>query len=221
MNLKVIVLAHRQDTVDRHMKYWEHHGAPITFICPEDKPVQTKHDVLLVGKSAHEGPEAQKRLMKALHVGIFSGAERILIHEHDSICLSPELPPFKRGVFGNVFTNEDRDFLAPYYVNPPWLFDFDSLHKVESAIKKYELTEEGFIDRLIAAGAFVSGIPIRHHEPKGYTEAELNQHRDAYRLLEIIAQGGTMIHGIKDEYMLRRIEKIYDNRHVLRTIGSE
>ena len=207
--LTVVVMAHgaAQRIFDRHMAFWESHGAPILVICPENDTVKTRHTRYSSRKAQHHGPEAHLRNRSTLQILSTIDSEFFLIFEYDSFCLNPT-PNLQRGLSGVVFKDRDRArWMASRYATPPWMVDRLSLAAMESVAEEYPaLTEEGFADRYFSALADLNGIPILHHSPPGFSRTTITS-QDLSLLKSAIESGSSMIHGVKDSWVLHYIEE--------------
>lgn len=211
MTTQVVVIAHgaRQDVFDRHLKFWQH--GPILVVTPENDPVKTDLQTLVFGKAQQAGDEARLRILLMLSRLMVTPATQYAIFEDDSICLSPKLPMIcdSPGLYGNTFGNVER-FVSPRYANPPLMMKRETLELIYAASKRYlNVTEEGHFDRLFAAWAFLSNVPILDYTPPGYSRATIIDKQFGEMAGAIIA-GATMIHGIKYPHCLDLAKKAYE-----------
>jgi hypothetical protein len=120
-------------------------------------------------------------------------------------------PDLGRGLFGNIVENVATGrFLAPRYANPPWLIDVRSLGVMAGTAKESPaLYEEGEADRYLSALAQLAGVPILPFDPADYSQAHLEA-KHLHELRTVIHQGGTMVHGVKDGWMLAAARQFRD-----------
>jgi hypothetical protein len=214
MSLQVVVIAHGNGIAafKRHEKYWLAHRAPVLVLCPEDDPIDCQ-DCLAVGKATRAGMDSIYRLNALFRSLDCRSWERCVIYEYDSFSLDGKLPE-GRGFWGNIKPNmESPKMMAARYANPPWCFDRESFDAMNEVRKQFDLYEEGEADRWLSAHAELAGIPILNYSPNGFSRGTISQQKkDINKLRVAIYQGATMIHGIKQEWVLRAAEQFYDER---------
>lgn len=218
MSLQVVVIAHGQGVAafKRHEKFWLRHGTPLLVVCPEDDVVETTHRTFKACKAERAGMEAITRLGYLFQELHDSPWEQCVIYEYDSFSLDCRLPTHA-GLWGNVMMNaESPKFMASRYANPPWCFDRRSFEKMNEVANHYGgLYEEGEADRWISALAELAGVPLFDYSPRGFSRGTISQQRkDINKMRVAIYQGATMIHGVKQEWVLKAAEQFYDERNL-------
>lgn len=206
MNVRVTIMAHKdsQATFDRHAPYWADHGWPVAVTCPIDSPVKTDFAKFPIGHRCHHGPEAIRRFREILMWIWKVGADWNLIYEYDSLCLTPKVPEecFRlRGLWANVFPNNDHKFRGSFYTHPPLLVDHGTL----TDIVKHPLPdtfERGFWDRWLGLVCERAKIPVHHYENLGFSRNTIESCHLVNGVAAVI-EGAVMIHGIKTDEALR------------------
>jgi len=95
---RVAVCCYADDAVYvvENMPLYQHHGCPITVLSPADSPALLPVvDCRMGGKRAYIGQDCLDRMRIHLRILIAEHTENhFLIHDSDSVCLSPKLPDF-------------------------------------------------------------------------------------------------------------------------------
>lgn len=205
---QVIVMAHgaAQAAFNRHLPFWEAHELPITVICPENDPVSTEHALMLEGKAEHNGRHSLDRLERMLQTCVKRDA---VIYEYDSFSLSPELPE-ACGLHGNIHSDENqKHFSAPRFATPPWTLCQRGADKMLCLIDDFpDIYEQGEADRWLSYVAWLAGVPVQDFRPKGFSAVWIRGD-NFNRAKSAILDGAVMIHGIKAEDWLRKLEGVY------------
>lgn len=204
----------------RHEKYWKGHLTDTLIVCPENDPVDVEGTVLKVGSAMHNGRGSIERI-KAVFSHLYNGDhwDKCIIYEYDSFCLNARewnVAKFK-GFYGNVKKNKESPrMMAPRYANPPWTFDGDTFRKMAQVMGNYpDLYEDGEADRYLSALAMLANVPIFDYSPKGFSRGTINTKKsDIEDMKRAIYCGATMIHGVKQEWVLRAAEQFYDEKHL-------
>lgn len=223
MSTLVVILAHGkvQQTFDRHLPFWQAHKSDIVAISPRDDPIEYHGPSYVCGNSSHSGESANYRIQMAMD--LIRERQKYMhgiIYEYDSFCLDVQSIRWCSGFFGNVQKNNEQRFVSPFYPNPPWIIDVESLSKMKTVGEKYpSIFEDGFHDRYLAALAHIAGVPIFNHVPIGFTQIALDW-AGRWGLIQAIGWGGTMIHGIKTEQQLKAVLEVWRNKDVLRKLDA-
>lgn len=222
MKNRVVVIAHGNGIAAfrRHENHWKKHQEKLLVVCPENDPVESEHETLKIGEAMHNGKgsiERIKKLFERLYEGDYW--DKCVVYEYDSFCLDPitwNTGRFK-GFYGNIKPNaECPRMMAPRYANPPWTFDGDSFRKMAKVMGDYpDLYEDGEADRYLSALAMLANVPIFDYSPVGFSRGTINEKkRDIREMQKAIYRGATMIHGVKQEWVLRAAEQFYDEKHL-------
>lgn len=205
--MKVAIIAHgsAQQTFDRHLKYWEALDPRLSVYCPADDAVNTSHTRILSGNRGRATGDSIKRLRKILKDFLETEEKFLVIFEYDSICLEPEWLQVDEGIlYGNAMMNLDPRFIAPRYLNPPWMMSRDVAFALDSAADRYpSIFETGEVDRWISAMAHLAGVPMLDFSPRGFTRGTIG-HEHLPEMFAAIYDGASMIHGLKHGVLLDR-----------------
>lgn len=146
------------------LSHWERYKLPLIIVSPEKDPVrQHTHDAINVGEMGTLGEPMYQRIIAILRHFYHSTKDFAMIVEYDCVCLLDDIP-FRSGLFGTPqFRPPDHalQFMSERYVTPPYMLDSKSAQRMLRKADEYHyLTEGGYADRLLAALAFLSGVPI-------------------------------------------------------------
>lgn len=213
----VVVMAHReaQATFDRHYSYWKSHDADMLVVCPQDSVIQTKEDVLAIGRRSHHGEEANARFLRMLSLIGELNYNDFIIYEYDSLCIDcnyalifPDLAREMRVLRSNQWDNtEPHKFRGRHYFHPPLAFSIEvltELNKVAIAVRPSD--EGGFWDRLLGVMVDMANLQADGWGLDGFSRNTIEPH-DLPAAIEAKRKGAVWFHGIKTEQCLRALEK--------------
>ena len=203
----ITIHAHRdgQAAFERNLAHWEMLGYDILILCPEDAPVETKHEVISCAKAEHHGWGSKERMVFWMEKVKRRNYNHFLLAEYDCLFLGDKLPEFGRGFYGILFHNaESPKYMADRYANPPWIIDSTSLNAMHNKAWEFPAVwEMGHQDRYLSAIAQLAGIPILPYDPPGFSRGTVGT-EDLGQLCAAIICGTEMIHGIKDEFIYQK-----------------
>lgn len=217
MSALVTIMAHGEphavQTFYRHLPFWRAHGFPLLVMCPEDSqvPAAPNLPVLAIGKRSHHDAEANLRFRTLLMLLAQTQYDRHIIYEYDSLCLSPELPSIERGVWGNVFKEENPKppFQSPFYIHPPLIVDDRTLTRlVEHQGYVTDDAEGGFWDRWLGALCLAARVKPKTLGDHGYSKNTIES-RHLAEACAMAAEGTSLFHGVKDAITLQYLQKAY------------
>lgn len=209
------------DQVRSMLKIWTHHQLPVLVLSPENAPAIVEHPLVTnesAGEAGWKGPHTIQRQIAHWQIAADTGHDWFLLHDADSVCLSPDIPDYlyqDRGVFwSNVLCHEGehQETDQPNF-NPPYFLSRDLLLRLIEAARGLQ-PGDGFLephDWGQAIDGFYTYL-IRQvlqapwaSFPDGATtwppwDADLL--RDAYH-------GKRLMHGIKDAALLETIRRGY------------
>lgn len=213
MKSYTVVMCHTEakPTVLRHLPYWQ---TPLMLFCPVDAPLHIEGaEHLFYGHRQHHGSDAIARFRYLLnHLrDRCSGYDRLIIHEYDSICVSPEFPgTASHAVTANAFYNRDTDprFTERMYTHPPVTIPMSLLPALCEAMQQVPNDAGGsFWDRWFGQVCDVAGIEIIsfcEHTHQGYSQNTIEEeHRPS--ALAAAQRGARVFHGVKTPEMLAAI----------------
>jgi hypothetical protein len=205
-----IIMAHAdaRPTVLRHLPYWRHNAGtgPILLFFPIDATLNVDGcEHLAYGRRGHHGPESIQRfrfLLKHL-VSRASAYDRVIIHEYDSICISPRFPETPENVVcANAFFNRDQDprFTEKMYTHPPLVIPLPFLQRIVDVMASVPIEVGGYFwDRHFGSLCDRVGIEIVsfcEHTKQGYSKNTIEpEHWPSFKMA--VQSGARVFHGIK------------------------
>jgi hypothetical protein len=111
--------------VEAFMPFWLHHECPVLVLSPEDAPVELDHHPLITyrsaGRAGWKGPHTVHRQIAHWKIAAEFPQKHFLMHDSDSVCLSPELPRYlyaEPDVFWcNVIGTHYLNYEPPYFLS--------------------------------------------------------------------------------------------------------
>jgi len=97
-----------QHQVIKALGLYLHHRCPVVVLSPEDSKAEIRYPGIenrFGGKRAYTGQESLDRQRKHLEILLTFPEQWFLIHDADSICLSPKLPDYLYTVPDRVWSN--------------------------------------------------------------------------------------------------------------------
>ena len=173
MNEGTLVVVHcyagDKHQVEAFLPEYLHHGCPVLVLSPEDAPVHIEHpDVTCrsAGLAGWEGPQTIRRQIAHWKIIAEWPQKYLLLHDADSICVTPEIPDYLYSSPGGLWSNETGDnshltYNSPLnmwngecYV-PPYFLTHDLLDKF---IEAAESPEPKRMERALATSLRRDGI---------------------------------------------------------------
>jgi len=209
-----------------------HHGCPVLVLSPEDSKVEVVHDgveSLSAGLAGWKGPQTVARTIVYWKI-IAERSERwVLLHDTDSVCLTPELPDYLYEDPDVLWSNEigdgaEKNFLPPYFMSTDTLRRMVKATEEDPSDRARELAraatsgdpfEGGWEgcdapDALYVAVAAQLGLEHRSY-PDGSTPWHPNWPAEENNVASDVAnRGARMIHGAKDRGTLDILKWAYD-----------
>lgn len=110
MNPSTIVAVHAYSGDEHQVRYalpqYLHHECPVLVLSPQDAPAHVPGATnLSAGMRAYEGLTSVDRQRQHIEILLRHEADFFLLHDSDSICLSPELPSYLYDEPDTVFFN--------------------------------------------------------------------------------------------------------------------
>ncbi len=207
MKTAAIVMAHAgtEDTCHRHYPYWRANVTPnfdhIFFLSPFDMQMDGPFAGVAWGKAQHHGQVANARFRQAVKMALGTGADRVVIHEYDSICLGtlPDTP--KDAIAGNAFKAAPQlGFLGTTFIHPPIIAWRPALQRLCDILEVENMNgESGFWDRLLGHVCDKNSIPIWNYRDAGLGYSQNTIHPEHYEeLRSAVQKGARLFHGIKN-----------------------
>ncbi len=169
LNPDVLVAVHcyhgdRQQVLDL-LPVYEHHERPIVIIAPEDSQVHdiSMHICRAAGKRQYYGQLSWDRQHEQLRTLLEYNHEWYLLHDSDSLCLTPKLPEYLFKDKNVVFSNEVNDFRIPGGtwpgVDKPWPLDYHKGYPLIAMQPPYFLHRSA-LEKIVAHSAGLVACPI-------------------------------------------------------------
>lgn len=174
MNLLVVVCGYAGDAaqIDVNWPSYSQHGAPVLILSPEDSPIHRPGAWSMTGgKKAYIGPVSLDRQWTHLHIMLDHVADYYLVHDADSILLSPEIPAYlkepKVCLWANVVPDDIHhrpvEYPLPHFAcQPPYFFSRETLKRLlaKGNCAYDEKTQTPYIDWYMMALATHAGVPF-------------------------------------------------------------
>lgn len=137
----VVVSAYAGDQhqVEANLPVYLHHRCPVVILSPADKPIVRVADARVhcqwAGEAEWAGPKSLKRHLRFLNMMLEFRQSWFLMHDADSVCLSPDLPDYlyqSKAAWSNEVPdlNTGASLLRKVAVQPPYFFHRDVLEAI-------------------------------------------------------------------------------------------
>jgi len=166
------------DQIRAILPYYLHHMVPVLVLSPVDAPITaqavgSKRGALFDtgGKRAYVGPVSLERQLEHLKILQKRPENFFLVHDSDSVCLSPQLPAYlfnePEVIWSNVVSDEFHPRAEGYpfprlAFQPPYFFSRSVLDKLIKAAPTVEPNPRSpFIDWCMMAWSVTAKIPYK------------------------------------------------------------
>jgi hypothetical protein len=213
-DLLVAVLCYSGDEAQvRHqLPSYLHHGAPVLILSPVDAPVHIDSPGVTnrtAGLSGWKGPHVAYKMWYHWQIMLEQPKNWFLIHEPDTLCLAPELPPELFHRTDVMWSNTDNPNGEGRMLSPPWLCHREVLERLVKA------TDERMHDWNKAwsneSGRASQGEGMGNSEMVSQACGDLGiegaalphivwtyKESDRVGLLHAVSNGAIFIHGLKE-----------------------
>lgn len=239
MNADVLVVCHcyagdRQQVLDL-LPMYEHHGAPVLIMSPEDSQVHGvgPHICRAAGKRAYVGQESWDRQHLQLKMLIEYPQKWFLLNDADSFVMTPTLPDYLFSDDNTVYSNQVEDFRKPgesWQGSPPWPMDYHAglpliamqppYFLSRAALEKIVAHTEGlqacpitpFIDFWWVPACYAAGVK---HKPfwTGASCETVTPNGVAVMLDCIVNRKASFIHSVKSGAVMKTLVDAYRSAH--------
>lgn len=228
MNESTIVAVHcyagDAHQVTNAMGLYQHHGCPVVLLSPEDSGVQLPMTINRSGGSrAYTGMVSVERQARHLEILLEYDAEHYLLHDSDSVCLSPELPRYLYDEPDTVFYNAcpTADYFKQLGVSWPVTTVFQpplfcSRTSIEKMLAVYDeavadLPEFGqLIDWWFEAAARRAGLATKPF-PDGISRPIWQLYETARIYAMVRCRGVVFLHSVKDPEILDALHRAHQD----------
>jgi hypothetical protein len=228
MNEDTLVVVHcyagDEHQVRAFLPEYLHHGCPVLVLSPEDAPVQIDHPYITcrsAGKACYIGRDALERQREHLKIIDEFPQSWFLLHDSDSVCVTPELPSYLYRDPSIVYGNEvdalyyirphgataEEQRLFNFTYQPPVFLSHDALKKMLAVADEAMAEVPAYaqmIDYWFAALARHAGLTIRPYY--GNVSRPIWTFDEAVFVRSMIERQKTvMIHSVKERQILNNI----------------
>jgi len=206
--------------IKNFLPYYLHHQTPVLILSPSDSPITAREVPARPqiryqsgGKRAYVGQESLDRQIEHLKILLTRPEEYFLVHDSDSICLSPELPKYlyaePQVLWSNVVSDEmhprAEDYPFPRLAfQPPYFFTRGVIEKLLAVADKVPANPRSpFLDWAMMAWSVSAGIPYKTF-PDGISCPTNADNLEACRCMReaVGIHGRVFIHSIKTREMM-------------------
>lgn len=208
--------------IKNFLPYYLHHQTPVLILSPSDSPITAREvparpRILYAsgGKRAYVGQDSLDRQIEHLKILLTRPENFFLVHDSDSICLSPELPRYLYAepsvIWSNIVSDDmpgrDREPGYPFphlAFQPPYFFTRAVLIKLLGVAEKTKANPlTPFLDWSMMAWSVVAGIPYKTF-PDGMSCPTNADNREAVRCMRegVGIHGKIFLHSIKTREMM-------------------
>ena len=215
----VVVHCYQGDmaNVETMLPKWLHHGCPVLILSPADSPVVIDHpgvECRSAGQVGWNGEHTVDRQLAHFRIIAEYPQKYLLMHDADSVCVSPEIPSYLYQGTDNAFYSnnygDERIFIPPYF------FTQGSMQKMLAMSERAKVrvpphTDQvnKFIDQYYASLVRCAGLDYRVF-PDGFHAftqsaqdlAIVDFYQVALMYHEVRANGARMLHSVKSKGML-------------------
>lgn len=200
-----------QDQVIGALPLYLHHECPLTIFSPEDAKIEIPGvDCRFAGKRAYTGQDSLDRQWLQMKMLLEYPEDHFLIHDSDSVCLSPEIPKYLYAedmLWSNLVIDNMRGREHGFYMNgfprlafqPPYFMSRKVLERLLAPLTDKNLDMNPtlpFIDHYMVQLAVNAGVPWKNFRD-GFT-GPISGSRQTFEQAWRAAQHGiVMIHSVK------------------------
>jgi hypothetical protein len=188
-----------------------HHECPVVILSPDDAKVEISGvESRFGGKRAYTGQDSLDRQREHLKILLSYPENHFLIHDSDSVCLSPEIPQYlyaEDALWSNLVVDNIPGREHGYYLNgfprlafqPPYFVSRKVLERLVASVEGGNLTANPtlpFIDHYMVQLAVHSGVPWKNFRD-GITGPISSDHSSFVAAWNAVQRGAVMIHSVK------------------------
>lgn len=211
-NTRVAVHCYAGDgrQVSEMLAHHQTHECPITILSPEDSKVEMPDvDCRFGGKQESIGPLSVARQREHMKILLSYPENHFLMNDADSLCLSPQIPPYLYAepdvVWSNVVWIESPDERTacdhrnlPYLAfQPPYFLSRWTIEKLLSVQVPYRGAFDGFIDHFMMQTAVGGGIVWKGFHGGISSALSLNNPEFERSFVKVRHTGAVFVHGVK------------------------
>lgn len=205
-----------ESTYHRNRPYWG--SGDLITLCPADSVVGGAISPVVWGRASHHNTHAIERFIYFLRHLYLQDYENYIIHEYDSLCLAPTVPPVVSGwdlLWGNVFGDDTPLFAGKMFIHPPLALSSKSLRLILEEHDRFPaVVERGFWDRWLGFIAPKAGVKVNPYGPLGFS-CNTIEPSQIPAAVEAVLGGAVMIHGVKTQQCFDALVRAYEKVHKL------
>ena len=223
MSLLVVVLCYDgdQDQVQRQLPLYQHHGAPVLALSPEDAPANIQGVANRSGGlSGWKGAHVAHKLLLHWKMILEEPQDWFLMHEPDTLCLRPDLPDY-------IFESEDVFWcINPQREggihSPPWFCHRKVLKQLVAAADEHieewnrhwgapEPDGAGMGNsEMMSTAVYASGVEWNSFPEYAWTYKE----GDLGGIIQAVQSGAYWLHGMKTAEGITKAQEAFWNARV-------
>jgi hypothetical protein len=143
-----------QRQLDQSLDLYLHHECPVTILSPEDAQAYVVHGGVEnwhAGYRARSGPTAHARQLEYYKLLLCTPENWFLIHESDSVCIDPQIPPY---------LYEDPNAFWCNNHEAPWFLSRDAMQRMLAVSSTVQPTTD-WVDRYQIDLAHAARVPVK------------------------------------------------------------
>ncbi len=214
-NTRVAVCCYAGDLVQvtGALELYLHHECPVTILSPTDAKVEIQQPGIesrFGGKRAYTGQASADRQREHLKLLLECPEDFFLVHDSDSVCLSPEIPAYLYSedvLWSNLVVDNMPGREHGYYIDgfpslafqPPYFFSRKVLEQLLASVAAENLPVNPtlpFIDHYMVQLAVKAAVPGKNFRD-GITGPISSDRNSFSRAWEAAQRGVVMIHSVK------------------------
>lgn len=216
MKSYTVIMAHKEAATQLalHMPFHRQNteGSPILIFCPSDSNLYVNGcEHLFSGRCGHHGAHAIERFRFLLNhlKDRCAGYDRLIIHEWDSICVSPRFPDTRMdAVSANAFYNREpsETYREKMYTHPPLAIPMALMPRICEAMAKLPNDScGGMWDRFFGLALEMAGIEIVsfcEHTGDGFSMNTIEPEHYPRLHKSVMNDAARVFHGVKNQTVL-------------------
>lgn len=235
-NTRVVVCCYAGDCcqVIRALDVYLHHNCPVVVLSPEDSKADVRYpgvEQRFAGKRAYVGPDSLERQRLHFLELLKFPEQHFLIHDSDSVCLSPDIPRYLYEEPDLVWSNLVNDDIPEHQeaypdgfphiaMQPPYFLSRKTIEALVSVAGGIVANPTmPFIDHYYVQLAVASGLSYRGFPDGASCSTDLSLPCGEQILSKLVREDGhVFLHSIKRREVLSRL--LGDRQEYLRTRKS-
>ena len=222
--IAVCTYAGDQCQVIRALDNYLQHGCPVVVLSPEDSPAEIRYPGIenrFAGKRAYIGQESLERQRLHMQTLLTFPEEYFLVHDADSVCLSPELPAYLYAepdvLWSNLVQDDIPEHQAAYpegfphiAMQPPYFMSRKMISALVAAAEDIVANPTmPFIDHFFVQMAVKAGVSYRKFPDGASCSTDPSLPCGEQILANLVRTSGhVFLHSIKRREVLDRLLQV-------------